>query len=141
MSPYEKKIHLIYMSNLSMFFKPKSGVSHSSLLKNTMFLLDRSFTIFSSARCTEHTISHGRRVVLIPFVTPQPNGPLVTTMETVDWPHRLTQVFPARFGLTRAHLGKLPRMSPQDVTSEAKVRWKDFWKLWNQGVAITELNL
>ena len=49
---------------------------------------------------------------LFASVTPRPLGPLVVLMETVDWPHKLTQVFPVHFGLTRAHLGTLSRRSP-----------------------------
>jgi hypothetical protein len=79
MSTHEKKIHLVDMSSLSIPFQAKSGVSHSLPHRNTTSSLDRHFRIFSPTRCTEHTISHGYRVALIPSVIPRPNGPLVTT--------------------------------------------------------------
>src|SRR5690348_16423185 len=75
----EKKIHLVDMSSLSISFQAKSGVLHSPLIRNTTSSLDRNFRIFSPARCTKHPISHGRRIALIPFVTPRPLRPLVTT--------------------------------------------------------------
>ena len=67
------------MGGLSIIFKVKFGVSHSPPLRNTTSSLDRSFRIFFPVRCTEHTISHGHRVALMPFVTPRPNEPPVTT--------------------------------------------------------------
>ena len=35
-------------------------------------------------------------------------------METVDWPHRQTQVFPAQIGLTRAY--NVPKKTFEEVT-------------------------
>ena len=84
MSSHENKMHLFYMGSLSISFKAKSGVSHSPLLRTTTFSLDRSFRIFSPARITK-------------------------LMETVDWPHKPTQVFPAHFDLTRAHSKKISK--------------------------------
>ena len=95
-----KKMHLVDMSSLSISFQAKSRLSHSLPLRNTTSSLDRHFRIFSPARCAEHTISHGRRVALIPFVTPRPNGLPVTThgdyrlapqtntsLSSALWPH------------------------------------------------------
>ena len=100
MGSLEKKMHLVDMSSLSIPFQAKSGVSHSPPLKNTTSSLDRPFRIFSPVRCAEHTISHGHRVALIPFVTPRPLGPPVTThgdcrlapqtntsLSSALWPH------------------------------------------------------
>ena len=81
MGSHEKKMHLVDMSSLQSFFKEKFGVSHSSPLRNTTSSLDRSFRIFSPARSAERTIYHGRRVGLIPFVTPRPLELPVTTHE------------------------------------------------------------
>ena len=67
------------MSSLSILFQAKSRVSHLSPLRNTTFSFEHSFRIFSPSRCSEHTISHGRKVALIPFVTPRPNGTPVTS--------------------------------------------------------------
>ena len=100
MGSHENKMHLIVLNSLSIPFQAKYGVSHSPPLRNTTSSLDRHFRIVSPARCTEHTISHGRRVALIPFVTPRPNGPPVTThadcrlapqtntsLSSAHWPH------------------------------------------------------
>ena len=76
--PWKEDVSCWYGS-LSILFKAKPEVSPSPPLRNTMSVLDRSFKIFSPARCIEHTISHSRRISLIPFVTPLPNGPLMPT--------------------------------------------------------------
>ena len=79
MGSFEKKMHIVDMSSLSIPFQAKSGLSHSPALRNTKSQLDRSFRIFSLARYTEQTINHGRKIALIPFVTPRPLGLPVTT--------------------------------------------------------------
>ena len=99
MSSHVKKMHLVDMSSLSILFQTKFGVLHSSPVRNTTSSLDPNFRIFSPARCT-NTISHCRKVALIPFVTPRPLGPPVTThgdcrlasqtntsLFSVLWPH------------------------------------------------------
>ena len=68
MGSQEKKMHLVDLSNLSILFKAKFGVSYSPPLRNTMSSLDSNFRIFSPSKCTEYIINHGRRVALIPFV-------------------------------------------------------------------------
>ena len=79
MSSHENKMYLVNINSLSILFKSQSGVLHLPRLRNRTSSLYHSFRILSSARCTEHTISHGRRVALISFVTTRPNRPLVTT--------------------------------------------------------------
>ena len=100
----EKKMHLVHMSSLSISFQVKMGYHthpHLEIQRPRWTVVSRSFPPLG---CTEHTICHGCRVALIPFVTPWPLKPPVFTHGDCRLAPQTNTSLSTHFGLTRAHL-------------------------------------